>query len=251
MAARARRGRPTRRSPRASIEPDHEPEGHQPEEPGQRIRGEEHPHTRAGQRELVGPVAAARSSAASRCATPRVGRDEHAGTREACSPAEVEVLGARERRGIEALELLEEVGAHEHGRGGDVEDVAHTVVLLLIDLAGFDPGEGRAEAVDGAADLEQDLGVVGADELRSEDAGVGPVGLLHQHAQRVLVECHVVVAQEEEGGALDRVEGLVGRAGEPAPSSRRRTNARGSTSATRGVGSSFDPQSTTSTVRSS
>ena len=97
----------------------------------------------------------------------RVGHDEHARAREPRPPAEVEVLGAGERRGIEALELLEEVGAHEHRRGGDVEDVAHAVVLLLVELTGLDAGVRRAEAVDGAPDLEQDLGVVGAHELRA------------------------------------------------------------------------------------
>ena len=195
-------------------EPDHEPERHQPEQPGQRVRREEHPHPRAGQRELVGPVAAQTVVGRLAVRDARVGRDEHAGAGEPRPPAEIEVLGARERRGVEALELLEEVGAHEHGRGGDVEHVAHAVVLLLVDLAGLDPGVGRAEAVDGAADLEQDLGVVGAHQLRTEDAGVRPVRLLDEHAQRGRVEHHVVVAQEQERGALDRVERLVGRAGE-------------------------------------
>ena len=38
-------------------EPDHEPERHQPQQAPQRVRREQHPHARAGERELVGPVA--------------------------------------------------------------------------------------------------------------------------------------------------------------------------------------------------
>ncbi len=145
----------------------------------------------------------------------RVGHDEDACTRESGPPAQVEVFGAGIGLGVEAAELHEQVGAHEHHRGGHVEHVTDAVVLLLVDLARFDAGEGRTEAVDATADLEQDLGVLGADELRPRDAGVGAVPLLDHEPHRRLVEHDVVVAEEQEGGALDDVEGLVGGHGEP------------------------------------
>ena len=195
-------------------EPDHEPERHQPEQAPQRVRREQHPHARAGERELVGPVAERTLVGRLPVRRTRVGRHQDARTREPGAPAEVEVLGTGERRGVEAPELLEQVGAHQHRGGGDVEDVAHAVVLLLVELAGFDAGVRRPEAVDGPADLEQDLVVVGAHQLGPEDARVRAVGLLDHESHRVGIEHHVVVAEEEEGGALHRVQRLVGGRGE-------------------------------------
>ncbi len=143
-----------------------------------------------------------------------VGDDQHPRTGEARPPAEVEVFGTGERRGVEALELGEQVGAHQHHRGGNVEDVTHAVVLFLVDLARFDAGVRRPEAVDGPTHLEQHLGVLGAHELRAQDAGVRPVPLFHQEPHRGRIEHDVVVTQQEEGGTLDRVERLVGSVGE-------------------------------------
>ena len=157
----------------------------------------------------------ARSSAASRCATRASGDDQHTGTHEPGPPTEVEVLGTGERRGIEPAERGEEVDPHEHRRARDVEDVAHAVVLLLIELPRLDPGVRRAEAVDGAADVEQHARVVGRDELGPDDARVRAVRLLDERADDGRVEHDVVVADEQERRALDAVQRLVGRLGEP------------------------------------
>ena len=142
---------------------------------------------------------------------PRVRRDEHARTRKAGAPAEVEVLGAREGRGIEPSELREEVDPDEHRGGGDVEDVTHAVVLLLVELTGLDAGVGNAEPVDRASDLEQHLRIVGAHELRAHDPRVRPVRLLDQDAHGGLTGHDIVVTEQEEGGALDEAQRNVRR----------------------------------------
>ncbi len=144
----------------------------------------------------------------------RVGHDEDARAGEPGAPAEIEVLGTGERRRIEPTEGGEEVDAHQHRRAGDVEDVAHAVVLLLVELARLDSGVRRAEAVDGAPHVEQLARIVGRDELRAHDARIRAVGLLHQRADDRGVEHDVVVADEEEGRPFDGVERLVGRLGE-------------------------------------
>ena len=131
-----------------------------------------------------------------------VGRDEHARAGEPRPPAQVDVVGARERRGVEAAELVEEVGADEHDRVRDEEDVAHGVVLFLVDLAGLDARERDAVVVDRHPDLEQHLGVVVVDELGPDDAGVRAVRLLDHHADRIRLEHDIVVAEEQEGRAL-------------------------------------------------
>ena len=145
---------------------------------------------------------------------PRVRRDEHARPGKPGTPAEVEVFGAREGRGIEPSELREEVDPDEHRRGGDVEDVTHAVVLLLVELTGLDAGVGDAEPVDRASDLEEHLRVVGAHELRPDDPGVRPVRLLDQDADGGRTGHDVVVAEQEEGGALDEVQRIVRAVGE-------------------------------------
>ena len=73
---------------------------------------------------------------------------------------------------------------------------------------------GRAGLVGAHADLEDAVGIVPLDELGPDDAGVGAVGLLDHHLDHVGVEAHVVVAEQVERRALDRVEHLVGRGAE-------------------------------------
>ena len=65
----------------------------------------QHAHARPRQRELVGPVVAQAVVGRLAVRDTRVGHDEDARAREPGPPAEVEVLGAGERRGIEPLEL--------------------------------------------------------------------------------------------------------------------------------------------------
>ena len=234
-------------------EPDHEPERGPATAGGRseydvnstrtRARASANSSGRSAVRAIVGRLAVRRT---------RVGRDEHARAREPGAPAEVEVLGTGERRGVESAELLEEVGAHEHGRGRDVEDVAHAVVLLLVELARFDAGVRRTEAVDGAPDFQQDLRVVGADQLRSEDARRS-TGRPPPPAVRTADGSSTTSSWQRRRKVAPSTacSASLAAAAKPALSSRRRTNARGSTAATRGVGSSSEPQSTTSTVRSS
>ena len=83
-------------------------------------------------------------------------------------------------------------------------------MLLLVELTRLDPREGHAEPVDGATDIEEDFGIVRADELRAHDPRVRPVGLLHEQPHDVGREHHVVVAEHEERGPFDGPEGLVG-----------------------------------------
>ncbi len=145
---------------------------------------------------------------------PGIGSNEHACACEPSTPAEIEVLRAGKRGGIESIELGEEIRPHEQRGARHVEDVAHGVVLLLVELPGFDAGVGTAEPVDGPADLEEDLGVVGVDELRADDAGVGAVRLFQHDADRTRVENDVIVTKEEKGGTLDRRQRLICRARE-------------------------------------
>ena len=167
------------------------------------------------ERELVGAVG--RRPVVGRFAVcdPGIGRHEHTSAGQARAPAQIEVLGAGERIGIEARQLGEEVDAHEHGGGRDVEHIAHAVVLLLVELTRIDAGVGRTEPVDGAPDVEEHLGVVGAHELRAHDAGVRAVRLLDEHTHRGRVEHDVVVAEQQERRVLRDRERLVGRGREP------------------------------------
>ena len=75
-----------------------------------------------------------------------VGRDEHARADEPRPPAQVDVVGAGCGRDVEPAELLEQVGAHEHRRVRDEEDVAHAVVLFLVELARLDRRERHARS---------------------------------------------------------------------------------------------------------
>ena len=133
--------------------------------------------------------------------TPRAG---HLGT-----PAQVNVLAEQLYVGIETAQRPEEIGTHQHAAARYGEDFPALVVLSLVELAPLHPLDGHAEAVDAEAHLQQVVGGVPFDELRSDDAGVGPVGLTDQAADRVGRKGHIVVADQQVRRALDRHERLV------------------------------------------
>ena len=62
---------------------------------------------------------------------------------------------------------------------------------------------------------EQPPRVVPLDELRADDAGVRPEGLLDELANRGGLERHVVVEEAEEPRALDELQRLVRGRAEP------------------------------------
>ena len=133
---------------------------------------------------------------------------------ELSSPAEVDVVPLLAHLGVEAVEGVEQVAADEQTGGGHREDVAHGIVLLLVELAPLDDRRDRARLVDVEPDREQALGRVPLDELRADDAGVRAERLLDEQAHGVGVRRHVAVQDREVGGALDRAEHLVGGRGE-------------------------------------
>ena len=150
-------------------------------------------------------------------ANPGVGRHDDPRTGDLATPRQVEVLAHCDDAGIEALELAEEIAADEHAAAGRNEDVAHRVVLPVVDLAGDDAVHHGACLVAAHPDVEQDAGVVPIDELRGDDAGIGAERFLDQLVDRVGVERHVVVAEQEERCPLDHAEHLVRGGGVPGP----------------------------------
>ena len=145
-----------------------------------------------------------------------VGRDDHPRAGESGAPAEVEGGSARVARRVEALERREQVGAHQEARLAHEEDVAHGVVLLLVELVLDDVGVRDPEAVDGPAHLPQQLGPLDVDHLRPDDGRVGAVRLLDQHPDRRRVEHDVVVAEEQERGTGHGGQRVVRDGGIPA-----------------------------------
>ena len=130
-------------------------------------------------------------------------------------PAQVEVLAHGHDGGVEAAELVEQVGPHQGGPAGGHEHVAHRVVLAVVDLAGLDPVDHRSPLVHGHPHMDQALGVVPADHLGRDDPGVGAEGLLHQQVDGVGEQGHVVVAEQEVVGAVDHGLDLVDGGPEP------------------------------------
>ena len=131
-------------------------------------------------------------------------RDDDACAAQVDAPAQVDVVAVERDRRVEPAERSEEVGAHQEARRRHGEDVADGVVLLLVVLAGLGDRVDLPEAVEAEPDVLQHSGVVPGDELGPDDAGVGAVQLLDQHADGVMVEGDVVVAEAEEAAvALD------------------------------------------------
>ena len=88
-------------------------------------------------------------------------------------------------------------------------------MLLLVDFAFLDAGVRAPETIDGATDLENHRRIVDGDELWAHDRGVRAERLLDHDPYRRRVHDHVVVAHEEEGGALHGLDRLVRCTTEP------------------------------------
>ena len=143
------------------------------------------------------------------------GHHHHTGATKVRTPAQVDVVAVERNGGVEAADDPEQVGAHEEARGREREGVAHRIVLLLVVLPRLDDGVDLAEAVDTEAHVLQHSRLRPRDELGADDAGVGAVELLHQQANGVGVERHVVVQEAEEAVvAFDQPQHLVGGSAE-------------------------------------
>ena len=145
----------------------------------------------------------------------RVGRHQHPGPGELGPPAQVHVLAPEGDGLVETAQGLEQVPADQHAGRGDGEDVAHRVVLLLVELARNDDPGRDPEPVHRVADVLEHFGAVPVHQLGADHAGVASQRLGHHHADRVGGQRHVVVAHHQEGGAGLKAQGGVGRGRKP------------------------------------
>ncbi len=150
-------------------------------------------------------------------ADPGAGHGDDAPAGESGAPRQVEVLAELVDVRGKATERLEQVGAHQDRAARGHEDVAHAVVLGLVELACFQQGQDGAVAVGAHADAQQALGVGPRDHLRRGQPGVGTKGFLDQQADRVGRKGHVVVAEQIVGCPFDHVEDLVAGGPEAVP----------------------------------
>src|SRR5262249_4575963 len=110
----ARPARATRHEVAERLDTTHDDaDGYEPEQRGERVRREQPADAASRERGLIRTVESRAVVGCFAMRDARVGRDDHPRAREARAPAEVEVLRARERRGVETLELVEEVDADE------------------------------------------------------------------------------------------------------------------------------------------
>ena len=177
----------------------------------------EHERDRVGPRPgIVEMIREAASPARQHLEMPhaRPGRHEHPRPQDLGPPTQVEVLPHGEDVGVEASELGEEVEADEGAAAGGEKDVAHGVVLTVVDLARLHAVDDSATLVDRHADVQQPRRVVPTDQFRSHDAGVGPERLLHHDVHGVGVRGDVVVAEQQQRRAAHHREHFVGRGAE-------------------------------------
>ena len=146
---------------------------------------------------------------------PSVGYDEHPSTGELGSPAEVDILTSTGDAGVKAADRGKEARAYQHTCRRYGENVANSVVLLLVSLVGFDHVGRSSELIDDETDVLQDLRVLPLDELGACDAGVGPQRFGDEHAYGVGGQGDVVVTNEQEGRLDVGLEDGVGRCGKP------------------------------------
>ncbi len=101
-----------------------------------------------------------------------VGGDQHPVPGHVGAPAQVDVVTHQGQPAVEAAELLPDVPADQHARGGDGQDGTDLVVLALVLLAPVESGPAASAVGDRDADFEELAAVVPAAELGSDDRGV-------------------------------------------------------------------------------
>ena len=143
---------------------------------------------------------------------PRRGGHEHPGTTQRRTPAELPILPVQRHRRIETTEAPEQIGAHQHECARDDIDLALIVVLLLIDLTGFDHRHQIAIAIHQGSEIEQSTRIIPGHEFGAHHTGIGAVQLGNHGAHRIAFGCHIVVTDQKEAVlTLDEIEDLIGR----------------------------------------
>ena len=137
--------------------------------------------------------------------------DHNARTRHLGSPTQIQVLAQQCDDGIEAVQRGEEVGAHQSDAAGRDEDVALQVLLTVVDLTFFDALARDPEAIARLADVQERDRIFVLDELGRHDPRVRPIRRFDHQLERVRLEAHVVVTEEEKGRPLHHESGLVAR----------------------------------------
>ena len=125
-------------------------------------------------------------------------RAHDTGAAEVGAPTELEVVAHRHIALVEAPELAQQVVADQRDPAWRHEDVTNSIVLPLIELPWLHTLDHGPKAVNALANVQQHRAVINIDHLRRDDASVGPEGLLDEQVDRIAIEHHVVVAQEEE-----------------------------------------------------
>ena len=145
-------------------------------------------------------------------ADPGVGHHEHPGARQVGPPAQVQVVAEEVDVVGEAAEGAEQVDADEQAGASGTQNTSRTASCCSWSSS---PISAVSSVTPTRSALRptcwSTFGRSQSTSLGPTIAGVRPVGLGDQLADRRRVERDVVVEEAEEAGALDQLHGLVGR----------------------------------------
>ena len=131
------------------------------------------------------------------------------------TPTQVEILTVELDRLLESTHLSEEVRPNEQAGTGQHENVAHRIVLLLVDLVFLDRTVELSEAIRVESDHLQPTNVIPLHDLRADQARVRAVQLFDHQAHGVGIESHIVVQEQKEAAvALNQSGHRIGHRGE-------------------------------------
>ena len=132
------------------------------------------------------------------------------------APGKVQVLPQDRNDRVETAKGCEKVRANERHAARRDEDISLQVLLAVVYLTEFDAFVHDAESVTGLANVQQDHRIVVVHELWCDDAGVGAKGRFNHQLNGVWFETNIIVAEEEEGRAIDHQGRFIARSREPA-----------------------------------
>jgi hypothetical protein len=113
-------------------------------------------------------------------------------------PREVLVFDRGSNSGVKTSDGTENVEAHQEESSGCQENVAHFVMLAVVDFVRFHSWYWHSGLVYGHAYAEQALLVVPGHVFGTHHCCIQPEGLLYHALERVGVRSHVIMAEHHE-----------------------------------------------------
>ena len=120
-----------------------------------------------------------------------------------CSPAEIKVFTEYWDERIKPAKCRKKVTTNQRHSTRSYEDVSLEILLAVVDFTHINAFLNDAKAVRGLAHVDQHHGVFVLNHLGGDNPRIRPKCSFHHHLDNIRLETNIVMAEQEEGGAIN------------------------------------------------